>query len=226
MNKDFARNITFLRKERKLSQKQAALELGISQALLSHYEKGIRECGLDFVVKAADYYNVSCDYLLGRTVTRDNDLHAIDMSESTSQMASHKQSAAQIVNRRLIASMMNVIYDFAATAKNRKLDRTINNYFMIMLYRVFRRLYCANPDNPTEHFTVPREVYSGYAYAVMDKYYTDIGSMTDKDSPGYLKAFEKLSSSPDQLAQEYPDTAGEIFSVIRQAENSIHKLKL
>ena len=56
MNKDFSRNLTFLRKEKKLTQKQAAQELGISQALLSHYEKGIRECGLDFLIKAADYY--------------------------------------------------------------------------------------------------------------------------------------------------------------------------
>lgn len=222
MNKDFSRNITFLRKERKLSQKQAALELGISQALLSHYEKGIRECSLDFVIKAADYYNVSCDYLLGRTADRDYDISESVREERTSK----KQSAAQIVNRRLIASMMNVIYDFAATAKNRKLDRTINNYFMIMLYRVFRRLYSANKENPTEIFTVPKEIYSGYAYAVMDKYYTDIGSMTDKDSGGYLEAFDKLITSPEQLAEEYPDSASEIFNVIQQAENSILKLKI
>ena len=221
MNKDFSRNITFLRKEKKLTQKQAAEELGISQALLSHYEKGIRECGLDFVIKAADYYNVSCDYLLGRTADRDYDL-----KEPVIEKASRKQSAAQIVNRRLIANMVNVIYDFAATAKNRKLDRTINNYLMIMLYRVFRRLYSANGTNPTEIFTVPRELYSGYAYAVMDKYYTDIGSMTDKDSTAYLEAFEKLNTSPEQIADEYPDTAGEIFNVIQQAENNILKLKL
>ena len=66
MNTDFPRIITLLRKERNISQKQAATDLGVSQALLSHYEKGIRECGLDFLVKTADYYNVSCDYLLGR----------------------------------------------------------------------------------------------------------------------------------------------------------------
>ena len=35
-----------------------------------HYEKGIRECGLDFVVRVADYYGVSCDYLLGRSADR------------------------------------------------------------------------------------------------------------------------------------------------------------
>lgn len=66
MCSDFARNLTLLRKERKISQKQAAADLGVSQALLSHYEKGVRECGLKFLVKAADYYNVSCDSLLGR----------------------------------------------------------------------------------------------------------------------------------------------------------------
>lgn len=36
-------------------------DLGISQALLSHYENGIREPGLAFVVKACDYYGVSAD---------------------------------------------------------------------------------------------------------------------------------------------------------------------
>ena len=70
MNMEFNRIITLLRKERGITQKQAAQDLGVSQALLSHYEKGIRECGLDFVVRVADYYNVSCDYLLGRSAER------------------------------------------------------------------------------------------------------------------------------------------------------------
>ena len=45
----------------------AAVELGISQALLSHYENGAREPGLGFVCRACDYYGVSADYLLGRS---------------------------------------------------------------------------------------------------------------------------------------------------------------
>ena len=55
MNTDFPRILTLLRKERGISQKQAAAELGISQALLSHYDKGIRECGLDCVVRTGDF---------------------------------------------------------------------------------------------------------------------------------------------------------------------------
>jgi transcriptional regulator with XRE-family HTH domain len=67
MDRKFPIILAELRKSRGLSQKEAAASLGISQALLSHYEKGIRECGQDFLLKAADYYGVSCDYLLGRT---------------------------------------------------------------------------------------------------------------------------------------------------------------
>ena len=70
MSSDFSRIITLLRKEKGVTQRKAAEDLGVSQALLSHYEKGIRECGLDFVVRVADYYNVSCDYLLGRSADR------------------------------------------------------------------------------------------------------------------------------------------------------------
>ena len=62
MNNDFGRIITLLRKEKKLSQKQVAIDLGISQSLLSHYEKGIRECGLDFLVKTAELLDsILCD---------------------------------------------------------------------------------------------------------------------------------------------------------------------
>lgn len=39
MNTDFPRILSLLRKERGLTQKQVAADLGIAQALLSHYEK-------------------------------------------------------------------------------------------------------------------------------------------------------------------------------------------
>lgn len=62
----FPKIICELRKKKGVSQKQAAFDLGISQALLSHYEKGIRECGLDFLITLSNYYDVSIDYLLGK----------------------------------------------------------------------------------------------------------------------------------------------------------------
>ena len=67
MNRSFPEILSALRKERSINQRTAAQDLGISQALLSHYENGAREPGLGFVCRACDYYGVSADYLLGRT---------------------------------------------------------------------------------------------------------------------------------------------------------------
>lgn len=66
----FAQTLSRLRHEKGVSQREASQALGISQALLSHYENGIREPGLAFVVKACDYYGVSADHLLGRVQGR------------------------------------------------------------------------------------------------------------------------------------------------------------
>lgn len=67
MPRTFSEAMSALRREQGLSQRKAASELHISQALLSHYENGAREPGLEFVVRACDYYGVSADYMLGRT---------------------------------------------------------------------------------------------------------------------------------------------------------------
>ncbi len=70
MSTSVSSRLVSLRKEKNLSQKEAASALEVSQALLSHYEKGIRECGLDFLCRASAFYDVSTDYLLGITDTK------------------------------------------------------------------------------------------------------------------------------------------------------------
>ena len=67
MHGEFHQILSRLRKNRQVSQRQVAADLYISQALLSHYENGIREPGLDFVNRACNYYDVTADYLLGRS---------------------------------------------------------------------------------------------------------------------------------------------------------------
>lgn len=85
---DFALRLSELRKENNLSQKEAASCLGVSQALLSHYEKGIRECGLDFLKRVCDYYDVTADYMLGLSDNRHglNDLYTKDEIYSDADM--------------------------------------------------------------------------------------------------------------------------------------------
>lgn len=88
MSVEFSAKISMLRKEKNISQKQAAADLQISQALLSHYEKGIRECNLDFVKRCASYYGVSADFLLGLTEGKEgaNELSFFSALESDKEI--------------------------------------------------------------------------------------------------------------------------------------------
>lgn len=56
-----------LRKARHITQLKMAMDLNMSQNSISRYETGEREPGLSELVKFADYFNVSVDYLLERT---------------------------------------------------------------------------------------------------------------------------------------------------------------
>ena len=56
-----------LRKERNISQLKLALELNMNQNTISRYENMEREADYETLIKFADYFGVSLDYLLGRT---------------------------------------------------------------------------------------------------------------------------------------------------------------
>lgn len=56
-----------LREDKDLKQKQIADYLLCDQSLYSKYERGERSLPLEYADRLADFYNVSVDYLLGRT---------------------------------------------------------------------------------------------------------------------------------------------------------------
>ncbi|MBO5060137.1 MAG: helix-turn-helix transcriptional regulator [Clostridia bacterium] len=59
--------LKYLRKKRHLSQTRLAMELNISQNTVSRYETGSHEPDIKALIRIADYFNVSIDYLLERT---------------------------------------------------------------------------------------------------------------------------------------------------------------
>lgn len=56
-----------LRVQRGYSQIKVAIDLNMSQSCISRYESGEREADYATLILFADYYNVSIDYILGRT---------------------------------------------------------------------------------------------------------------------------------------------------------------
>ena len=217
MNSDFPRIITFLRKERGLSQKQVAADLGISQALLSHYEKGIRECGLDFLVKAADYFEVSCDYLLGRTVQRRlASVSADDLPESD-EIRHLKGNMINQINKKLLMNTTTVIFDLLAQIGSKRLTNAVSNYLMSAEYQIFRTIYSAQEQNSQTMFSIDRNRYKNLNSASM---LIDLEIMDMLIERNELS----LSLSPDVISTYFDKGASSLFNLIQYAERNIKNL--
>lgn len=121
----FAAKLSQLRKERGISQKKAATDLGISQALLSHYEKGIRECGLDFVIRCGEYYGVTTDYLLGVSESR----NGFDISSLTEAEESGEMSVSTLL--KATKNLLNLL----PTGTDTGTKNYIYNYYILCVYR-------------------------------------------------------------------------------------------
>ncbi len=138
MPEGFPQILCRLRKERRLNQRTAAAALGISQALLSHYENGLREPGLSFVDAACRYYGVSADYLLGRSPVR-------------SSLASEKLTPALFRLTELgAASLLALVKGLAGAG-----DACVEDWeglLSVFLYSLFRNF------DGTSEFQLPGEL--------------------------------------------------------------------
>ena len=221
MKSEFARVITLLRKEKNISQKQAAAELGISQALLSHYENGIRECGLAFLVRCADFYGVSCDYLLGRSADRDGTVLSVE--EIPEPEAGGKENVMgaggilPVLNKKLIANSLNILFDQAARTGNRRLITAVSDFLMLSVYRMFRLVYSANPKNQQNLFSLPRVLADRYADAVMQLREAEIAELVE--SGDLDRGEEPLPTQ--RMGEVYPLFSTSLLSLIKNAEGSV-----
>lgn len=219
---NFSRIITLLRKERGITQKKAAEDLGISQALLSHYEKGLRECGLDFIILLCDYYNVSSDYILGRSADRSGAVLTVDdLSGGTSSKDNRfSGSVLPTMNKRLIFNSLNILYDKLGQAGNKELTVKVSDYMMLSIYKMFRMLYQSNKNNSQSMFTVNPCVFEGYSSSAMMKTAADLNKLlSDKTIiKNHISCFEMTTET---ITEDYPQYSTGFLNVIKAAEDII-----
>lgn len=67
---EFSKRLIMLRKENNLSQFGLGLELGVSRSTIAGYETKGRQPDIGMLINIADYFDVSLDYLVGRTDER------------------------------------------------------------------------------------------------------------------------------------------------------------
>ncbi len=223
MQSDFPRILSLLRKEKGISQKEAASKLGVSQALLSHYEKGIRECGLDFLVRTANFYNVSTDYLLGRSADPEGlTIVADDIPEPDAAGKENSMSAVgvlPVLNKKLIANSLNIIFDLLAKSGSRELTKHVSNYLMGAIYRMLRIIYGFSPKNNMNAFSVqePGALESADSFMKRSEFRA---RRLSKDTSINT---EKLTVSTESMARNYPLFASSLFSLIKNCEDNMEK---
>ena len=148
MNADFARVLALLRQEKGISQRKAAAALGVSQALLSHYENGIREPGLRFVVRACDYYGVSADFILGRTLSREGSMLTSEEILNAAEPGNVLQgSILATLQSKLLSGAVGVLFELLGKLGDKAVINAASAYLGSAVYQLYRHLYRSSGAN-------------------------------------------------------------------------------
>lgn len=106
-------------------------------------------------MRTADYYGVSCDYLLGRSPDRSGTTLTVEDIPEPDVIGKENVmhgSILPVLNKKLIANSMNILFDLLQKSKNKALIQEVSSFLMLAVYRVFRVVYSANPKNQNGMF--------------------------------------------------------------------------
>ena len=222
MNEDFSRTLALLRQEKGVSQRQAARDLGISQALMSHYEKGLREPGLAFVRKACDYYRVSADYMLGRTLDRDGAVITADeLYDASNEKGTLKGSIAATLQKKLLVNAASLLFELLGRSGSRDAVNAAAGYLSGALYQLYRMLH-RTAGGQERFFSLGGTAFS------MDA----VDARMRLDRVALAQALDELERSgaalPNvdgaALAQAYPALTQSLSQVLHNTEEETKKL--
>lgn len=168
MASEFSRTLSLLRQERGVSQRTAAGDLGISQALLSHYENGIREPGLQFVVRACDYYNVSADFILGRTLSREGSMLTSEEILNAAEPGNVLQGGIlATLQSKLLSGAVGVLFGLLGKLGDKAAINAAAEYLSSAVYQLYRHLYRSAGANEAYFSLDPAACTMGLAGADM-----------------------------------------------------------
>ena len=221
---DFARSLSLLRKEKGVSQRAAAKELGISQALLSHYENGVREPGLAFVRRACDYYRVSADFLLGRTLSRDGTtIGAEELYDYSAEKDNVLHgSIMATLNKKLLVNSVGVLFDLLGKTGCKGAVQAAFHYLSAAIYQLFRGLYRAAGTHSEDFFAVTAAHFAvGCAGADMTYSEADyVDALTEQLRQCGAESFPAMNN--DALAEAYPGTYQSLLQIIHTTGERIN----
>ncbi|WP_409967311.1 helix-turn-helix transcriptional regulator [Bengtsoniella intestinalis] len=219
MATEFSRGLSALRQERGVSQRTASKDLGISQALLSHYENGIREPGLPFVVRACDYYNVSADFLLGRTLARDGSmLSAEDLMGAEDMDSVLRGSILATLQSKLITGSVSVLFDLLGKLGDKNAINHAANFLSVSVYQLYRQLYRHSGHRDALFATQNRDFDNAIIITDMQlEHLRFVRNLDDGDGSA-------LDMSPQAMTEAYPGRTQSLTQVISTVDKRLSRL--
>ena len=195
MTPDLPRFLVTLRRERGLSQTNAARLLGVSQPTLSCYESGRRKCSLSFLKRTAEFYGVSCDLLL-----------SVSPNRSFGERSETREPC------KAYPGCERVILSYAERVGESGFEKVIEDWFSLFYYKLFRVIFEKNEDNSKYFFSVGDTYERDLLMKILESYksLSDFGKQKSKKAP-------KISIS--SLVEEYPDDYKSFIALIAHAED-------
>ena len=219
---EFSRTLSLLRQERGVSQRTAAGDLGISQALLSHYENGIREPGLSFVVRACEYYHVSADFMLGRTLSREGSMLSSEEVISAAEPGNVLQgSVLATLQSKLLSGAVGVVFGLLGKLGDKAAINAAAEYLSGAVYQLYRHLYRAAGGNEAYFSLDP-------AACTMDTAAADMKLAQVR----FARALRSLNArkaefpdlSPEALTAAYPGRCQSLTQVLSTTDARLSEL--
>ena len=219
---EFSRTLSLLRQERGVSQRTAAADLGISQALLSHYENGIREPGLSFVVRACDYYNVSADFILGRTLSREGSMMTHEEVLNAAEPGNILQgSVLATLQSKLLSGAVGVLFGLLGKLGDKTAINAAAGYLGSAVYQLYRHLYRSAGANEAYFSLDPAACAMGTADA--DMKLSELQYSRALRSQAAKKA-EFPDLAPEMLTAAYPGRCQSLTQVLSTADARLSAL--
>ena len=223
MREDFARTLALLRQEKGVSQREAAKALGISQGLLSHYENGVREPGLNFVTRACDYYRVSADFMLGRSLDRDGVTigaeELYDASEDKNNVL--RGSVMATLQKKLLVNSVSLLFDLLGKVGRREAIMSAAAYLGTGVYKLFRYLCRFSPDATEDLFNIPvNHFHAGVVTADMlcaEAEFTDALAAHAKEKGTFP------SMGHEALSTAYPAAYQSLYQVVHTTGDRVQR---
>ena len=215
----YFRRISDLRVDHDLTQRKVADYLNMNLEVYRRYEKGLREIPVWALVKLAELYHTSTDYLLGRTLSRDGSIiEAGDVYDSSGEKGSLRGSIMATLQKKLVVNTAGVLFDQLGKTGSREAVTAAGDYLSGALYGLLRQLYRRGGGNEDFFAVSPGDYDGGLVQA-------DMTMSQVRYRRALSQAEEVQEITPDTLTAGYPGLGQSVAQVIHNTDERCKTLQ-